>query len=127
MGIMSFLRNRAGAILIGAIGFALFAFLLGDAVQMGGSFMGGDRNEVAEVAGKSISYDEFKAKVDQNEANFKQQMGGNLNPQMTAYVVENTWNQVISEVLIDKEVERLGLQVGKAELNDMLTGKNPHP
>ncbi|MEJ6981597.1 SurA N-terminal domain-containing protein [Pedobacter sp. P351] len=124
---MSFLRNRAGAILIGAIGFALFAFLLGDAVQMGGSFMGGDRNEVAEVAGKSISYDEFKAKVDQNEANFKQQMGGNLNPQMSAYVVENTWNQVISEVLIDKEVERLGLQVGKAELNDMLTGKNPHP
>ncbi len=123
---MSFLRNRAGAILIGAIGFALFAFLLGDAVQMSGSF-GGDRNEVAEVAGKSISYEEFKAKVDQNEANFKQQMGGNLNPQMSAYVLENTWNQAISEILIDKEVERLGLSVSKAELNDMLTGKNPHP
>lgn len=127
MGIMSFLRNRAGVILIGAIGFALFAFLLGDAVQMGGSFTGGDKNEVAEVAGKSISYEEFKAKVDQNEAQFKQQMGGNLNPQMTAYVVENTWNQVISEILIDKEVARLGLQVSKAELNDMLYGKNPHP
>ena len=127
MGIMSFLRNRAGAILIGAIGFALFAFLLGDAVKMGGSFMGGDRNEVAEVAGKSISYEEFKAKVDQNEANFRQQMGGNLNPQMSAYVLENTWNQAISEILIDKEVERLGLSVGKDELNDMLYGKNPHP
>jgi len=125
MGIMSFLRNRAGAILIGAIGFALFAFLLGDAVQMGGSFRS-NHDEVGEVAGETIKYNEFKAKVDQNEANFKQQMGGSLNPQMSAYVVENTWNQTISEILIDKEVDRLGLQVGKAELNDMLYGKNPH-
>lgn len=125
MGIMSFLRNRAGAILIGAIGFALFAFLLGDAVQMGGSMRGG-QDEVGEVAGETIKYTEFKSKVDQNEANFKQQMGGSLNAQMSAYVVENTWNQTISEILIDKEVNRLGLQVGKAELNDMLSGKNPH-
>lgn len=129
MGIMSFLRNRAGVILIAAIGFALFAFLLGDAVQMGGgSFMGGNQNEVGEVAGEAITYEDFKAKVDQNEANFRQQMGGgSLNPQMSAYVVENTWNQTISEVLIDKEVKRLGLQVGQTELNDMIHGKNPHP
>lgn len=126
MGIMSFLRNRAGAILIGAIGFALVAFLIGDAVQMGGSFIGGDQNEVAEIAGESISYETFKAKVDQSEENFRQQMGGSLNPQMSAYVVENTWNQQISEIVIDKEVERLGLQVGQVEMNDMFYGKNPH-
>lgn len=124
---MSFLRNRMGVILIGAIGLALFAFLLGDAVQVGGSLMDGDRNTVGEVAGESIKYDEFKVKVDQNEANFRQQMGGALNPQMSAYVVENTWNQSIFEVLIEKETERLGLQVSGRELDDMVTGKNPHP
>ncbi|MBC7915067.1 MAG: SurA N-terminal domain-containing protein [Pyrinomonadaceae bacterium] len=128
MGIMGFLRNRAGVILIVVIGFALFAFLLQDAVQFGGSMMGGgDANAVGEVGGQSIKYDEFKIKVEQNEANFKQQMGGALNPQMSAYVVENTWNQSIFEILIDKEAERLGLQVSKNELNDMVTGKNPHP
>ncbi|MBC8052987.1 MAG: SurA N-terminal domain-containing protein [Sphingobacteriaceae bacterium] len=129
MGIMSFLRNRAGMILIIAIGFALFAFLLGDAVQMGGGTLwgGGNQNEVGEVAGKTVNYDEFKTKVDQNEAQFRQQMGGNLNPQMSAYVVENTWNQTISEILIDKEVDRLGLQVTLAERNEMLYGRNPHP
>ncbi|MFD2161851.1 SurA N-terminal domain-containing protein [Paradesertivirga mongoliensis] len=127
MGIMGFLRNRAGVILIAAIGFALFAFLLGDAVQMGGgSTWGGNPNEVGEVAGEAVTYEEFKAKVDQNEANFRQQMGGELNPQMSAYVVENTWNQTISEILVDKEVERLGLQVSKTELNDMIHGSNPH-
>lgn len=128
MGIMSFLRNRAGYILVGAIGFAIVAFLVGDVVSYGGSFMGGDRTTVGEVAGEKISFDEFKAQVDQNEANFKQQMGqSTLNPQMASYVLENTWNQRISEVLLNKEVERLGLSVGEQEREDLVSGKNPDP
>jgi len=128
MGIMSFLRNRAGYILVGAIGFAIVAFLIGDVVHYGGSFMGGDRTTVGEVAGEKINFDEFKAQVDENEANFKQQMGqATLNPQMASYVLENTWNQKISEVLLNKEVERLGLSVGEQEREDMITGKNPDP
>src|SRR5690606_11676834 len=128
MGLMSFLRNRAGFILVGAIGFAIVAFLVGDVVSYGGSFMGGDRTTVGEVAGEKISFDEFKAQVDQNEANFKQQMGqATLNTQMASYVLENTWNQKISEVLLNKEVERLGLSVGEQEREDLVSGKNPDP
>ncbi len=128
MGIMNFLRNRAGSILIGAIGLAIVAFLAGDAIKLGSPFLKGDRTTVGEVAGEPIDIDAFKAKVDQNEANFKQQMGqSSLNPQMTSYVVENTWNQTVSEILLDKEVKRLGLEVGKTEINDMITGKNPDP
>jgi peptidyl-prolyl cis-trans isomerase D len=127
MGIMSFLRNRAGIILVAVIGLAIVAFLLGDAVRLGTPFWKADQSNVGEIAGKSISSEEFRAKVEQNEANFRQQMGGNLNPQMTAYIVENTWNQTVSEVLLEKEVKRLGIEVGPTELNDMLFGKNPHP
>ena len=127
MGIMSFLRNRAGIILVAVIGLAIVAFLLGDAVRLGTPFWKEDQSNVGEIAGKSISSEEFRAKVEQNEANFRQQMGGNLNPQMTAYIVENTWNQTVSEVLLEKEVKRLGIEVGPTELNDMLFGKNTHP
>ncbi len=128
MGIMSFLRNRAGAILIGAIGLAIVAFLIGDVVKLGGPFMGGNRTDVGEVAGETINYEAFKAKVDQNEMQFKQQMGqSTLNPQMSAYVVENTWNQTVMEILLNKEVDRLGLTIGDNEIADMLTGKNPDP
>jgi peptidyl-prolyl cis-trans isomerase D len=126
MGIMSFLRNRAGAIIVGAIGFAIVAFLLGDAVKVGSPFWKADQNQVGKVAGESISIEEFNQKVEVNTNNFKQQMGqGNLNAQMTSYVVENTWNQTVSQILMDKEVNRLGLQVSKNEMNDMITGKNP--
>ena len=125
---MSFLRNRAGIIIVGAIGFAIVAFLVSDAVQMGGSFMQGNQTEVGEVDGKSISILEFNEKVEQNTNNFKQQMGqSNLDPQMTSYIIENTWNQSISQILMSKEMSRLGLQVSKNELNDLVSGKNPDP
>lgn len=124
---MSFLRNRAGVILIVAIGLAIVSFLISDAVQFGGPLMGRS-NDVGSIDGETISYEEFNSRVEQNANNLKQQTGqGTLNPQMNAYVIENSWNQAISEVLMSKEFERLGLAVSKNELNDMITGKNPHP
>jgi len=128
MGIMSFLRNRAGIIIVGAIGFAIVAFLVSDAVKMGGSFMQGNQSDVGEVDGNAISILEFNEKVEQNTNNFKQQMGqSNLDPQMTSYIIENTWNQSVSQILMSKEMSRLGLQVSKNELNDLVSGKNPDP
>lgn len=128
MGIMNFLRNRAGLILVGVIGLAIVAFLLGDAIRLGSPFLRGDRTTVGVVAGEAIDIDQFRAKVEQNEANFKQQMGqSTLSPQMTNYVIDNTWNQEVSQILLDKEVQKLGLEVGKNEINDMVTGKNPDP
>lgn len=127
MGIMSFLRNRAGVILIVAIGFAIVSFLISDAVQFGGPLLG-NTNEVGTIDGETISYEEFNNRVEQNANNLKQQTGqGTLNAQMNAYVIENAWNQAVSEILMGKEFKRLGLDVSKNELNDMITGKNPHP
>lgn len=128
MGIMSFLRNRAGIIIVGAIGFAIVAFLVSDAVQMGGSFMNSNQTEVGEVDGEPISVLKFNEQVELNSNNFKQQMGqSNLDPQMTSYIIENTWNQQVSKILMEKEINRLGLQVSKNEMNDLITGKNPDP
>jgi peptidyl-prolyl cis-trans isomerase D len=128
MGIMGFLRHKAGVIIVGLIGLSIVAFLVSDAVRLGSPFWNASTNEVGEVAGESISIQEFNNKVDQNANNFKQQMGqGSLNAQMMAYVVENTWNQTVSQILLDKEVKRLGLEVSKNELNDMISGKNPDP
>jgi peptidyl-prolyl cis-trans isomerase D len=54
-----------------------------------------------------------------------QQMGGNINPQMKTYIVENVWNQNISRKLLSEEVKRIGIDVGKNELNDLVSGQNP--
>lgn len=125
MGIMGFLRNRAGIIIVVAIGVAIVAFLLSDAIRSGQGFIADSQSEVGKVAGESISYKEFNERVEQNSQQFKQQMGS-LNAQMTAYVVENTWNQTVSGVILKKQTEDLGIAVGESELFDLLFD-NPSP
>ncbi len=119
MGIMGFLRNRAGVIIVVAIGVAIVAFLLGDAIQSGQGFIADSQSEIGEVGKESISYTEFNERVEQNSQQFKQQMGS-LNAQMTSYVVENTWNQTVSGIILKKQTEDLGITVGESELFDLL-------
>ena len=125
MGIMTFLRNRAGTVMVFAIGFAIVAFLLGDLMGSGVTIFGRNPNEIGQIDGESIDYQEFNSEVEANKNNMAQQMGGNISPQMTTYIVENVWNQNISKKLLTEEISRIGLDVGKNELNDLVSGQNP--
>jgi len=127
MGLMTFLRNRAGFILVGAIGFAIVAFLVGDAINVGKPFWAASQKVVGTVDGEEINIDEFGTKVDQNLQQFKQQYGGSANPQMTAMAVDNAWNGELASILLSKEYKRLGLDVSGDELFDLMQGKKPSP
>ena len=125
MAVMGYLRERMGKIVAIVIGLSLFAFIASEVVRSGGSFFRDDATELGVVAGEKIAYDEFNKNVEQNSEQFKQQ-GGALTPQITAYVQENTWNQMVSRTLIKKEVEKLGLVVGGDETQAMTTGTKPN-
>ncbi len=127
MGLMTFLRNRAGYILVFAIGFAIVAFLVGDAINVGKPFWAANQKTVGSIDGKDISIDEFTPKVDQNLNQFKQQYGGSANAQMTAMAVDQAWNAELASALLTKEYDRLGLIVSNDELMDLLVGQNPSP
>jgi len=125
---MGFLRDRMGKILAISIGLALLAFIIGEVVRSGGSFFRDDRNLLGEVGGEKIAYDDFNKKVDQNSAQFRQQSGqGALSPQITSYVQETTWNQMVAQAVLQKEVDNLGLQVGTDETKSMVSGNDPNP
>lgn len=124
---MTFLRNRAGALLVGAIGFAIVAFLVGDALSTGRSIFGSSRTVVGSIDGKDIKYDEFNAKVEQTSAQYKQQSGGANNPYMQAMAVDQVWQSEVAGVVLGKEFERVGLSVSADELFDLVQGKNPSP
>jgi peptidyl-prolyl cis-trans isomerase D len=127
MGLMTFLRNRAGYILIGAIGFAIVAFLVGDAINVGKPFWAESQKVVGSVDCEEINIDQFGAKVDQSLAQFKQQYGGAGNAQMQAMAVDNVWQGEIAGILLGKEYTRLGLSVSGNELFDLVQGPNPSP
>ena len=127
MGLMTFLRNRAGYILVGAIAFAIIAFIVGDVINTGKPFWAASQRVVGTIDGEDVNIDEFTPKVDQSVAQFKQQYGGAVNPQMQAMAVDNAWQAEVANVLLKKEYARLGLTISGDELFDLLQGKNPSP
>src|SRR5690606_19888148 len=100
MGIMTFLRNRAGLILVGAIGFAIVAFLIGDVFTTGQSLLNSSRTVVGTIDGEDVKYEEFNAKVEQTSAQFKQQYGGAMVAQMQSMAVDQVWQSEIANVVL---------------------------
>jgi peptidyl-prolyl cis-trans isomerase D len=127
MGLMTFLRNRAGYIIIGAIGFAIVAFLVGDAISAGKPFWAASQKVVGTIDGEDISIDEFSPKVEQSLAQFKQQYGGSGNSQMQAMAVDNVWQGEVANILLGKEYAKLGIAVSSDEMSDLIQGANPSP
>ncbi|MGM1428168.1 SurA N-terminal domain-containing protein [Sphingobacterium lactis] len=126
MGLMTYLRNKAGLVIF-VIGLAIVAFLLGDAINVGKPFWQSSQNEVGSVNGEGIDYQLFNAQVDQANAMYQQQMGGTSNPQMRSFAVQQVWNQFLTQNLLNQEMEKIGIEVGKDELNSLLFGNNPSP
>lgn len=124
---MNFLRERMGKILAIVIGLALFAFIIGEVARSGSSFMRGSQNDLGEVAGEKVPYDQFSKKVDQNTKNFLQQSGQAPTPQITGYIQETTWNEFVSKIILNKEIDKLGIVVGVDETRSMISGNNPNP
>ncbi|MDB5159058.1 MAG: peptidylprolyl isomerase [Mucilaginibacter sp.] len=125
---MGYLRDRMGKIVAGVIGLSLVAFIATEAIKSGGSFFKGDNNELGSVGDEKILLDAFNVNVEQNTAQFRQQSGqGRITPQITSYIQENTWNQLVSQAILKKEVDKLGVTVGGDETQEMTTGNNPSP
>lgn len=125
MGLMNFLRNRAGVVIVFCIGFAIVAFLLGDVISYGTPFWARHQNQVGNINGQAIDYNEFNQQVDQTTEMYRQQMGGELNPQMKTWAVEQVWTQYLNRELLHAEIDKIGLTVGRAELNELVSGPNP--
>lgn len=123
MGLMGYLRSRAGLVIF-VIGLAIVAFLLGDVINYGTPFWMKSQNQVGSVNGESIDYQEFDGQVNQTLANFQQQMGGAA-PQMRGYAVQQVWSQFMSQKLLEQEIEKIGITVGRDELNSLVFGENP--
>lgn len=107
---MNFLRERAGFIIIGFIGLAIIAFILSDVFNASRPFLQDENSKVGEIAGQSISYKDFNGRVEQNMEAMKQQMGGNVPPQMAGYAQEQAWNQMIQEIVFKNKLKELALR-----------------
>jgi len=110
-------------LLVAIIGVALLLFVLSDFQRKKGK----QTNTIGVVAGEKIAITEFNKRVDENSEMQKANSGkGNLTAEENYQVRQQTWNQVVNEIVMNKQYDMLGVSVSVEELDDLVRGKNPH-
>lgn len=127
MAVIGSIRNRAG-LLIGIVGFSLVAFILGDLLTSNRSFLSNDGSELAIIAGTKVNIQDFEARVNVLEENYKlNQKTETIDQATLEQLREQAWSQLVNEEVMGKQYKKLGLSVSADELFDMVQGKNIHP
>ena len=127
MSVINKIRERSG-LAVGIIAVSLILFIVGGDLLGGRSLLfGGNQQKVGEIAGQSIDYQEFNAKVDELRAQFEQQTGRPPAEQDVVQLREQAWNQFLFDIAYQKEFDKLGLKVSPEELVDMVQGNNISP
>lgn len=122
MSIMSRIRNNIVLVVV-LIAVAILAFTVQDTLSnlVGG---GGGSSSAGEVAGQEISIQDFNERYQLTLNNMRQPGSPPLSDAQTNQALDNTWNQMVNEIIINNEKEKIGLDVTGAELADMFTGRN---
>ena len=116
--------RKHSTLLVVVIGGALAAFILGDFLKRSHHR---DVN-AGMVDGTEITIMDFNNQVDKNIASIKrQEQRTSLSTDETFRVRQQTWEQMVRKVLMDKEYNELGIGVTADEMFDLIQGKNPHP
>src|SRR5688572_23194288 len=123
MSVIQSIRDKYARWAVVAIALALLGFIMMDAFASRSSIFGGNSTTLGSVNGKKIEVQEFEQKVKSQEDYMQRQ--GYAGSETRFQAIENAWNQEVEQALLEEEFERLGMAVGKKELNDILFGANP--
>ena len=107
MAVLEKIRSKT-VFLIAIIGLALFAFIISDFIGKG-RFSNHMPNEIGTVNGEDVSIDAFRAQVE----NATRQANGQVSSIEAAKYV---WEQKVQEILLNQQVEKLGLSVEKDQI-----------
>jgi len=125
MATLEKIRSRAG-LLVGVVGLALFAFIIGDFLRSGSIFFKQSKEKIAVVDGQSIGIREFQTDLETATNSYKTR-GVSLSEEQQNQIREMVFEQKVGSILMANESKKIGFTVGKDELSDLLTGNNISP
>ncbi|MBE0641485.1 MAG: peptidylprolyl isomerase, partial [Bacteroidales bacterium] len=84
-------------------------------------------NDIGLVNGENLTYMNFSSRSEeQMELVRKNQNKDKLSPDEMFQIRQQTWNEMLSEIILGKEYEELGLALTAEELFDQVQGAEPH-
>ncbi len=124
MSVIQDIRDKYAKVTVVLIALALVGFILTDYFSSQSRGFGSLPNKIGSVNGEDILFDEFNDKVLLEEENLKSQ-GYPQTAALSQQALDKAWNQEINRLLLEQSFSKLGIAVGKKELNDLLYGTNP--
>ena len=122
MATLQKIRDK-GTLLVIVVGVALVAFVLGDLLMSGTTFMERGLDRAFVVDGEVITTQEYADRVNAMEEFQRMLTGQMLDENASAQIREQVYQQMVRERLIGNQAARLGLTVSRAELNDLVHGE----
>ncbi len=128
MSALQFLREKAGVLVAGLIGFSLFLFVVSD-------FFGRGRGqrlkqkkyyEIGQIGGEYISYQDYELRLQNLLEIYKLSGRSNVDEATNESLREQTWQQMVREKILDPQYKKLGLGVSTEEVDELVLGNNPH-
>lgn len=127
MALISKIREKTG-LAVGIIAFGLILFLVGgDILGPNSVILGKSRNEVGEIAGEKIDYQEYVGQIEELKYNYTLNFGRNPSEAEMVSIRQQAWDYLIVKKAFQVEFDKLGLSVTEEEIVDMVQGKNIHP
>lgn len=117
MGLMNRLRDKTHIILI----ILVLAFLATIVFEWGMDYLGlrSDQTLVfGSVNGTEIDYNKFEEQVQFAIEQQRQQSGEDPDETMVQMIREQVWEQMVSQILAEQEIERLGIRVTDQEIRN---------
>lgn len=114
--------RKKSALLFIIIIVALLAFILGDFLTSGRTYFG-HPTTVAKAGGVTVEFQDYQQRLAQAGEQLRNQGRDYSSDMLTQTVIQG----LLTEKLLNKEYEDLGIKVTDQELTDALTGSAPHP
>lgn len=124
MAALQTIRSK-GALLVGVLGLALFAFIAEEFFRSIETTSAMDRSQAGEVFGEELSIQDYQQLVEEQTEMTKVQMSlqgqsGNLTDQQTEQIREQVWQQFVQSQTIKHECDKLGIYVTDGEVQEAL-------
>ena len=126
MATLQKIRSK-GPLLLIIVGLALFAFIAEELFRSIQTATNESKQRVGEIYGKTVSYHEFQALVDEYTEVVKFTSGmTSLNDEQMTQLRDQVWNTLVNNKLVEHEAEQLGLTVTDTEVQAIISqGTNP--
>ena len=123
MGMMAKMRSLAPWFIVTVGGLFVLFMVLSDSNLS--KVMGGRTNNVGEINGKEITYQEYANLVDRYRQFQAQQSGAEIPEGQMEQFRDQVWDNLVNQTLMEQKIKDYGLTVSAEEIKDILLGPNP--